>query len=162
MKKRNRQRKPDARNAEPRRVITVRREKNLRRKVSVAAVRRAVRRTLQMQAFPKACSLSVLLAGEETVASLNASYRGIPRPTDVLSFSARYMDPETGLFYLGDIVVSLPRAARQAADRHAALEHEVLLLVVHGTLHLLGYDHETAAGKKRMWRTQKKILQELD
>jgi probable rRNA maturation factor len=102
-----------------------------------------------------------MLAGDETVASLNASYRGVARATDVLSFSAGILDPGTGLLHLGDIVISLPRAAAQAAARHAPLEHEVLLLAVHGTLHLLGHDHARAAAKKRMWRVQTQVLKEL-
>jgi probable rRNA maturation factor len=161
MKRNSRGRKTGARNAEPRRAVFIRRERNLRRKVSVAAIRRAVRRTLEAQGFRKACTLTVLLAGEETVAALNAKYRRIPHGTDVLSFSSRFTDPETGLLHLGDVVISLPRAARQAAARRAALEKEVLLLTVHGTLHLLGYDHGNATEKRRMWRAQKEILKEL-
>ncbi|MGB7539556.1 MAG: rRNA maturation RNase YbeY [Anaerolineales bacterium] len=133
----------------------------MRRPVSTAAVRRAVRRTLEAEACRKNCSVSILLAGEETVTSLNASFRGIPRPTDVLSFSANVADPETGLLHLGEIVISLPRAAQQAAARRSTLENEVLLLAVHGTLHLLGHDHAKTAGKRRMWRTQNLILKEL-
>lgn len=142
-------------------MIRIRRERNLRRPVSTAAVRRAVRRTLEAEACRKNCSVSILLAGEETVTSLNASFRGIPRPTDVLSFSANVADPETGLLHLGEIVISLPRAAQQAAARRSTLENEVLLLAVHGTLHLLGHDHAKTAGKRRMWRTQNLILKEL-
>jgi probable rRNA maturation factor len=161
MKKNSRKKPPRTRKGEPCRVILVRRERNLRRPVSTAAVRRAVRATLEAEACRKDCSLSILLAGEETITSLNASFRGIPRPTDVLSFSANIVDPETELFHLGDIVISLPHAARQAAARRATLETEVLLLAVHGTLHLLGHDHARIAGKRRMWRTQNLILKEL-
>jgi probable rRNA maturation factor len=161
MKKNSRKKPPRAGKGEPRRVILVRRERNLRRPVSTAAVRRAVRATLEAEACRKDCSLSVVLAGEETVASLNASFRGVAHATDVLSFSANVVDPETELLYLGDIVISLPRAARQAAARRAPLENEVLLLAVHGTLHLLGHDHAQTAGKRRMWRAQKQILKEL-
>ena len=142
-------------------MILVRRERNLRLSVSAAAIRRAVRRTLEAEAYRESCSVSVLLATEEKVAALNAYFRGVPRATDVLSFSAEVPDPEMKLLHLGDIIISLPRAARQAAARNAGLEHEVILLAVHGTLHLLGHDHARAAGKKRMWRAQKRILKEL-
>ncbi len=161
MNKRNPKKPPPAAKAEPRREVRIRRERNLRIPVSAAAVRRAVRRTLQAEANRKDCSVSVVLAGDETVARLNASYRGIARATDVLSFSGGILDPGTGLLHLGDIVISLPRAAAQAAARHAPLEHEVLLLAVHGTLHLLGHDHARAAAKKRMWRVQTQVLKEL-
>ncbi len=161
MNKRNRKKPPSAGKADPRREILIRRERNLRLPVSTAAIRRAVRRTLAAEAHRRDCSVSVVLAGDGTVARLNASFRGVARATDVLSFSAGIQDPETGLLHLGDIVISLPRAAAQAAARHAPLEHEILLLAVHGTLHLLGHDHARAAGKKRMWRAQSQILKEL-
>jgi probable rRNA maturation factor len=142
-------------------VITIRRERHQPRLVPIAAIRRAVRRTLDHQSFRKACSLSLLLAGEETLGELNARYRGVAHATDVLSFPSKIVDPQTSLSHLGDIVISLPRAARQAAARRKPPEAEVLLLAVHGTLHLLGHDHETAAEKKRMWKAQMEILKEL-
>jgi len=127
----------------------------------MAAVRRAVRRTLEHQAFRRSCSVSVFLAGEETLAALNSRYRGVNRSTDVLSFSAGTTDPETGLYCLGEIIISLPRAARQASARSHPLQRELSLLAVHGTLHLLGHDHAEAAGKKRMWRAQREIFKDL-
>jgi len=159
--KRNSRNGPPARSADPRRVIAIRRERGLPWKVSAAAIRRAARRTLDHQAFRRACSLSLVLAGEKTLAALNTRYRGVARATDVLSFPSRIVDRETGLLHLGDIVLSLPRAVRQAAARHAPLETEILLLAIHGTLHLLGHDHEKAAEKKRMWQAQKQILKEV-
>jgi probable rRNA maturation factor len=161
MKKNSLPKPPRAGKAEPRRTILIRRERNLRRRVSTAAVRRAVLRALDSEAFRKACTISVVLAADETVAGLNAQYRGIPRTTDVLSFSANVVDPQTRLLHLGDIIIALPCAARQAAARRATLESEILLLAVHGTLHLLGHDHARAAAKRRMWRAQERILQEL-
>ncbi len=161
MKKSRTKKLPVPRKPEPRRVVTVRRERGLRRRVPPAAVRLAVRRTLAAQGYRKSCTVAVALAGEETVAALNACYRGVPRATDVLSFVSGIVDPETKLVHLGDIVISLPRAAHQASARGKPLQAEVLLLAVHGTLHLLGYDHEKASQKKRMWRAQTQILKEL-
>jgi probable rRNA maturation factor len=152
---------PPGRNGKPRREIAVRREAGIRPAVSAARVRLAVRRTLDRQAFGRDCSVSLMLAGEETLAALNARYRGVDRATDVLSFNLEAVDPETDLFHLGDIAISLPRAARQAAARNEPFEREVLLLAVHGTLHLLGYDHETPDDKKRMWQAQRQILKEV-
>jgi probable rRNA maturation factor len=161
MKKNSRNGRP-ARNGKPRRVVSVRRERNLPpRKAPAALIRRAVRRTLERQAFRKDCSVAVILAGEETLARLNARFRGVERPTDVLSFPSKAVDPETGLLHLGDVVISLPRAARQAAAHGKTLTSEILLLAVHGTLHLLGHDHERASEKRRMWRAQREILKEL-
>jgi probable rRNA maturation factor len=161
MMKPKRRKLPAERKAEPARLVTVRRERNLGVKISAAAVRRAVRRTLAQRSFRGAAAVTVLLAGDATLAELNARYRGIPRPTDVLSFSSRLADPETGIRLLGDVVISLPRASQQAAARKATVESEVLLLAVHGTLHLLGLDHADPEGKKGMWKAQREILKEI-
>lgn len=142
--------------------IRIRRERGLRQKVSVATLRRAVHRTLDIQAVRVSCSISLILAGDETMVKLNTRYRGIPQTTDVLSFCANVLDPATGIHHLGDIAISLPRAEAQSRARRKPLDGEVALLAVHGTLHLLGFDHDTAARKKRMWRTQKEILKELE
>jgi probable rRNA maturation factor len=160
MKKNSREKPPRTR-ADLRRLIRIRRERRLAQKVSSAAVRRAIRRTLEQQSYRDACSISVLLAGDETLGTLNARYRGVARPTDVLAFGAHRLDPETGVLHLGEIAISLPRAAAQARSRRAPLEKEVQLLAVHGTLHLLGQDHDIPVRKKRMWRAQRIILKEL-
>jgi len=89
----------------------------------------------------------VVLCDDPFIQALNAARRGKNTPTDVLSFAQD--DPE----YLGDIVISLPTAAYQAAAAGWELEHEVALLGVHGLLHLLGHDDETAAGA---WEMQAK------
>jgi probable rRNA maturation factor len=160
MKKNNRQRTPRP-TSDLRQLLRIRRERHLPQKVSAAAIRRAIRRTLEQQPRREACSISVLLAGEETLGLLNARYRGVDRPTDVLSFDSHTVDPETGVVHLGEIAISLPRAAVQARSRRAPLEREVQLLAVHGTLHLLGHDHDVPSRKKRMWAAQRKILKEL-
>ncbi|HLA08708.1 MAG TPA: rRNA maturation RNase YbeY, partial [Anaerolineales bacterium] len=82
-------------------------------------------------------------------------------PTDVLSFPASETDPETGSRYLGDILLSIPRAQEQATAAGHALDSEVQLLVVHGVLHLLGYDHAEAKEKRKMWKAQEEILVQL-
>ena len=81
--------------------------------------------------------------------------------TDVLSFPSDEVDPETGSQYLGDIIISIPRAAQQAQVGGHSLEAEVQLLVVHGTLHLLGHDHAEAEEKARMWAAQAEVMGRL-
>jgi probable rRNA maturation factor len=160
MKKNNRARTPRP-TSDLRRLIRIRREPHLPQKVASAAVRRAVRCTLDQQAFRKSCSVSLLLGSDETLKALNGRFRGLARATDVLSFGSRAIDPEIGIVHLGEIAISLPRAAAQARTRGAPLEREVLLLAVHGTLHLLGHDHDTPIRKKRMWQAQRQILKEI-
>jgi probable rRNA maturation factor len=91
--------------------------------------------------------LSVLLAGDERLRALNLQFRGKDKPTDVLSFPSL---PEVAdLGQGGDLAISLDTASRQAADRGHTLETEVKVLILHGLLHLAGYDHESDRGQMR-------------
>ncbi len=92
---------------------------------------------------------------------LNLKYRNVDSTTDVLSFPSGEIDPDTQAYYLGDIVISLARAQEQSSSEGHALVDELQLLVVHGTLHLLGYDHMETADKVKMQAAQDVILQKL-
>ena len=105
--------------------------------------------------------LSIVLTDNKRLHELNLNYLGIDSPTDVLSFPASETDPETGARYMGDILISIPRAQEQADAADHPLESEVQLLVVHGMLHLLGYDHAEPDDKDRMWKAQSEILESL-
>ena len=105
--------------------------------------------------------LSIVLTDDAHLQQLNRDYLGIDAPTDVLSFPASETDPETGVRYLGDILISMSRAQTQAETAGHPLESEVQLLVVHGVLHLLGHDHAEPEGKARMWAAQAEILETL-
>jgi len=101
-----------------------------------------------------------LLADDESISILNGQYRGIEGPTDVLSFSQHEGEDEfaaeQGL--LGDVVISVETAMRQAAERGAQLDSEIDLLLVHGLLHLLGYDHAEPEQEKAMFARQAELL----
>ena len=97
----------------------------------------------------------MVLCDDPFIQQLNAQHRGKDKPTDVLSFAQD--DPE----YPGDIVISLPTAARQAEAAGWELEHELALLGVHGLLHLLGHDDETAAGAWEMQTKTEAALREV-
>ncbi len=105
--------------------------------------------------------ITIVLTDDSQLRELNRDYLGIDAPTDVLSFPASETDPETGARYLGDIAISFSRASEQAQTSGHALEAEIQLLVVHGTLHLLGYDHARAEEKRRMWAAQAEVLKRL-
>ena len=122
-------------------------------------VERAALAALQHQSAQG--DLTVVLTDEARLQALNRDYLGMDAPTDVLSFPASETDPETGAPYLGDILISVPRAALQARAAGHALEGEVQLLVVHGVLHLLGHDHARAEEKSRMWDAQSEILKSI-
>jgi probable rRNA maturation factor len=105
--------------------------------------------------------LSIVLTDDAQLHQLNRDYLGVDAPTDVLSFPASEIDPETGVSYLGDVLVSIPRAEAQAQSAGHPLEAEVQLLVVHGVLHLLGHDHAEPEDKARMWSAQTQVLERL-
>ncbi len=104
---------------------------------------------------------TILLSDDAQLRDLNRQYLGIDAPTDVLSFPAGELDPDSQVFYLGDIVISLARAGEQAAAAGHTLQDELQLLVVHGMLHLLGYDHAKEQEKSAMWALQGRILERL-
>lgn len=121
----------------------------------------AVRAALEHESESLESELSIVLTDDARLHELNRDYLGIDAPTDVLSFPAAETDPETGARYIGDILLSIPRARSQADAAGHALESEVQLLVVHGVLHLLGHDHAEPEEKADMWKAQTEILQSL-
>lgn len=121
---------------------------------------RAARTSLEHEAQDG--ELSIVLTDDARLQELNRDYLGIDAPTDVLSFPASETDPQTGARYIGDILISVPRAQSQAEAAGHVLESELQLLVVHGVLHLLGHDHADPEEKKRMWQAQAEILKSLD
>ncbi|MFP3854579.1 MAG: rRNA maturation RNase YbeY [Anaerolineales bacterium] len=105
--------------------------------------------------------LSIKLTDDETMSEYHAQYLGEEKTTDVLSFPLGEIDPDTGMPYYGDILISLPQAQRQAEAAGHPLQAELTLLVVHGVLHLLGYDHADSETQAGMWQKQEEILSAL-
>ena len=107
--------------------------------------------------------LSVVLVDDREMQALNATYRKKNRPTDVLAFSMREGEPAPRTNLLGDVVISVDTAARQAAERGVSVAAEIRTLLAHGILHLLGYDHERSpAEARRMFALQRKLMLRLD
>jgi probable rRNA maturation factor len=133
--------------------------------VSRTMVRKAVQEALKVGVEGKqkiiTCNVSVVIADDETVKNLNARYRGLNETTDVLSFSnvregqwegdenakprfketSSFVFPEDGAAPLGEVIISYPQTQRQATAKGVLAERELATLVIHGVLHLLGYDH---------------------
>jgi probable rRNA maturation factor len=101
---------------------------------------------------------SILLTGDDQIQNLNRIYRKKDRPTDVLAFSQLEgeHDAQAGRL-LGDVIVSVPTARRQAAAARRDLLAELTMLLAHGLLHLLGWDHVTAAEDRRMRRETQRL-----
>lgn len=109
------------------------------------------------------CELSILFAGSAKVKSLNTAYRGIPKETDVLSFPmdspSRSATAAGHPVILGDIIISIPKAAAQAREHGVTFQEELRRLLIHGLLHLAGYDHELNRYQKaRMLKKEKELL----
>jgi len=112
-----------------------------------------LRTALRLEGRPDSVEISMVLSDDAFIQDLNQRYRGLDKPTDVLSF-AQEDDPAL----LGDIVISLPTAARQAERAGWPLASETVLLAVHGLLHLLGYDDQTLPGAQEMQRKTAQTL----
>ncbi len=127
----------------------------------LARLEEAVTRVLADHQVPAGTGLSVVFTGDDEVRRMNREFRGVDAPTDVLSFPADpepVPEPEP---YLGDLILGLPYIRRQAQAEEHSLGDELVLAVVHGTLHLLGYDHAEDSEKREMWDHQKAILDGL-
>lgn len=107
------------------------------------AFERLARFALTMEGVPDETELSIALVDEDEIATLNERYRGITGPTDVLSFGCDEPCPTPGdePITLGDVIIAPTVAERQAAELGHSVEYELDVLLVHGVLHLLGYDH---------------------
>ena len=142
-------------------MVTIKVKRNVKLPVAKTILQRAAQVTIEYTDTNKKADLSIVIGNDHLLHELNLKYRHIDTPTDVLSFPTGEVDPDTSDLYLGDVVISIPRAQEQALAEGHALAEELQLLVVHGTLHLLGYDHAETKDKKRMQVTQDKILKQL-
>ena len=130
-------------------------------------------KTLKAVKFKKPTEISLVITGEKRIRSLNKKYRKINKITDVLSFGsecewfakrlhgpAGTMEPTTsdGILYLGEIFICYPQAVRQARQKKHSVKKELAILLIHGILHLLGYDHRGDYENSEMKTIEEKIL----
>ncbi len=129
----------------------------------VALLQEAAAATLRHERVGETAAITILLTDDRAIQALNRDYLGEDRPTDVLSFPAGDALPGMDDFahYLGDIALSVPYATRQATAKGHGAAAEMQLLVVHGVLHLLGYDHSTAEEQREMWQVQAQVMEQL-
>ncbi len=127
-------------------------------------IRRTVRETLLFEGFTHQCELSVTFTDNAGIRELNRAYRGIDRPTDVLSFpqfdffTGEALPEGDDAVSLGDIVLSLERAEEQAKEFGHSRSREVAFLTAHSVLHLLGYDHERGEAEDRDMRERQRAV----
>jgi len=129
--------------------------------VDAQPIHTAAQLVLKNQSPSVDSEITIVITDDESLRALNFEFREINSPTDVLSFPADFTDPETEAPYLGDILISYPRAKSQADKAGNSVIDELQVLVVHGVLHLLGYDHTNPQEKEVMWEIQKEIFRQL-
>ena len=130
-------------------------------------VRKIVRQVLEAEEVTPPYDVSLVFTDGEEVRQLNRQYRGVDQPTDVLAFYMRadtgsdssFANPPDGVAHLGDVIISYPQALAQAREQGHSVQKELALLVIHGTLHLLGYDHEEPQEARKMRAREKELLE---
>ena len=146
-------------------------EKKYKRKIDEAWLRHVVNQTLSAEGIESEAEVSLVITSQEKIRELNLTYRQIDEPTDVLSFG---MMPESssesglpfvtapdGFRHLGEVIISYPQAETQAEEHHHSLKTELATLIIHGLLHLLGYDHVKVEDKLRMEARETEILRRV-
>jgi probable rRNA maturation factor len=130
----------------------------------VEVIRTAVAAALETAPARRNLAVSVVLTGDAEAAEINLQHRGKPGPTNVLSFPARDIPglPPDEPQPLGDIVLAAGVIRREASEQGIPVEHHLRHLVVHGTLHLLGHDHETEEKAEEMAAVEAAVLKRLD
>lgn len=129
------------------------------RKIGTEGLARFLRRVASELPAMDRGSVAVCLVSDRAIRDLNRRFRGKDQATDVLAFPSGSREGPGGPVVLGDVVVAVPRAARQAAERGHSLDRELRILALHGFLHLLGYDHERDDGE--MLRLQRVMERRL-
>jgi probable rRNA maturation factor len=128
-------------------------------------LRRVAAEALRHEGIEGEIALSVVITDEGTVQELNREFRNVDAPTDVLAFGtgeeSDFVTDTEEPAYLGDVIISYPRAVIQAEEYGHSINRELALLTVHGVLHLLGYDHVDEVERAEMWAIQNEILESL-
>lgn len=130
-------------------------------------VRKIVRQVLKVEGAPSPYEVSLVFTDSETVQQLNRDYREVDEPTDVLAFymlpqkgtDSPFALPPDGVARLGEVIISYPQAMAQAKEQGHSPEGELALLVIHGVLHLLGYDHEEPEEEHKMRQRERDFLE---
>ncbi len=125
-------------------------------------IREAIKETLLLEEFERSCEVSVAVVDEAKIRALNATYRDVDAVTDVLSFPDGTVDPDSGVVWLGDVVLCARRAKEQADTFGHSFDRELAYLTCHSILHLLGYDHvDSEADEKIMRQKQTQVMRRM-
>lgn len=129
-----------------------------------------VEAVLASENLPQNIEISLVIIGQERIQELNRKYRGQDKPTDVLSFAMSeqregetesFINPPDSQIHLGEVLISYPQTVLQARENNRSIKKEMATLIIHGTLHILGYDHEKKEMAPAMKKREKEILEAL-
>ena len=143
-------------------------EEKFRGVVDEGWVKKIVRQVLKAEGVAPPYEVSLVFTGSEMVKQLNRDYRGVDEPTDVLAFymlpkkgaDSSFALPPDGVTRLGEVIISYPQAVAQAKEQGHSPQRELALLVIHGILHLLGYEHEEPEEESEMRARERELLEQ--
>jgi len=142
-------------------------EEKFRGVVDGGWVKKIIRQIIKAEGVAPPYEVSLVFTDSETVQQLNRDYRGVDEPTDVLAFymlpqkgaDSSFALPPDGVTRLGEVIISYPQAVAQAREQGHSPERELALLIIHGILHLLGYDHEEPEEESKMREREIELLE---
>jgi len=142
-------------------------EEEFREVIDEGWARRIVETVLEAEGVAHSYEVSLVFTDSETVKQLNRDYRGMDEPTDVLAFymlpqkevDDSFALPPDGETRLGEVIISYPQAVKQSKERGHSPEKELTLLIIHGILHLLGYDHEEPEEESKMRERERELVE---
>jgi len=146
-------------------------EENLEKYLEEDWLRSVTEHILAAQETGSSVELGLVITSQERVQQLNWAYRERNEPTDVLAFSSveeprkdspPFVAPPDGVLHLGEVVISYHQAVIQAEEHRHPVKKEVAILIIHGVLHLLGYDHDKPEPQREMWAREREILSRIE
>lgn len=139
--------------------------------VDIKWLESVAKKILVAQGVDSEVELSLVITNQEKIRQLNLSYLGRDEPTDVLAFSmlpeqsgetAPFVVPPDGIKHLGEVIISYPQAVIQAEERQHSVKREIAILIIHGVLHLLGYEHDKPELEQKMRLKETEILSHIE
>ncbi len=142
--------------------------------LEVGWLQRLVEQVLAVQGAGHRVELGLVITSQEKIRQLNRSYRGKDTPTDVLAFAmlpaegekeadfSPFVTPPDGIRHLGEVIISYPQAVIQAEEHQHSVNREIAILIIHGVLHLLGYEHDKPELRRQMVTREEEILNQIN
>ena len=149
-------------------------DEDLRECLEVSWLQSVAEKVLVAQGIGSKVELGLVIASQERVQQLNQSYLGRDEPTDVLAFSMLpaeaeigadfppFVIPPDGMLHLGEVIISYPQAVIQAEEHQHSIKREIAILIIHGVLHLLGYEHDKPELEHQMRAREAEILSDIE